>query len=397
MADLSRRNLFFVELDHQGQWYRYHHLFRQFLSTQLAERYSEKMLGLHSKAAHWYLENERLEQGIEHGLAAKEFDAVANEVQKHADRMWTFQETLTLRRWLDQLPEDTLQEFPRLQLFDAWTSIMTGKLPQATQALGAAERTIQQDPKRWGELTGVFSTVRATLLVQEGRPEAIELYQHAYDTLPDEAENWLGAVHLGLGMAKSFSGQTAEAIEWLETGIDLNLRIGNLWAAMYALYFLGQAHIAQNDLHAAQATYQRGLQLTSQGRAQPSLLSVWSHLGLAEIAIVRQEFETGSEHAINAIQLGKQRDSHENVVRGSLFLAQVEATQGRQAAVEELIAQAEVYAQRPGIPDMRPLVQHKKQELLAHLKDAAQSAEGKIGNSGQALIEPLSQTEIVFA
>ena len=54
MADLSRRNLFLVELDHQGQWYRYHHLFRQFLSTHLEARYPEELLSLHSKASSWY-------------------------------------------------------------------------------------------------------------------------------------------------------------------------------------------------------------------------------------------------------------------------------------------------------------------------------------------------------
>ncbi|MBL1197400.1 MAG: hypothetical protein HND51_23915 [Chloroflexi bacterium] len=393
ISELSQRNLFLVALDQEGHWFRYHHLFRDFLLEQLEAHPPEQNATLHARASRWYFENGSLEQGIEHGLAAGNFDGVATEIQKHADTMWTFQETVTLRHWLDQLPEETLGDYPHLQLFDAWTSIMTGKLPEAVQALTKAEATIQVDPKRWGDLIGVLSTVRATLLIQQSDPQALKLYQHAYDTLPNEAENWLGAVHLGLGMALSFGKQTAGAIQWLASGVELNLQIGNMWAAMYALFFLGQAHLAQGDLQAAEAIYRRGLQLTSQGRAQPSLLSVWAHLGLAEVATLRQDFEQASEHAITAIRLGKQRDSHENVVRGSLLLAQVEAANGRREAVEELMEQAEEYAQRPGIPDMRPLVQHKKAEIISQINANEQQADS---NSGQALIEPLSETEVAL-
>jgi ATP/maltotriose-dependent transcriptional regulator MalT len=44
LAELARTNLFLVPLDERGQWYRFHHLFRQLLRVQLEARESEQQL-----------------------------------------------------------------------------------------------------------------------------------------------------------------------------------------------------------------------------------------------------------------------------------------------------------------------------------------------------------------
>ena len=36
LADLARSNLLLVPLDRRGEWYRYHHLFRDMLLAELA-------------------------------------------------------------------------------------------------------------------------------------------------------------------------------------------------------------------------------------------------------------------------------------------------------------------------------------------------------------------------
>ena len=37
LIDLQRANLFVVPLDHEGRWYRYHHLFADLLQTRLQQ------------------------------------------------------------------------------------------------------------------------------------------------------------------------------------------------------------------------------------------------------------------------------------------------------------------------------------------------------------------------
>ena len=54
LADLARSNLLLVPLDQRGQWYRYHHLFRDMLLAQLERQSPELIPVLRRRAAGWY-------------------------------------------------------------------------------------------------------------------------------------------------------------------------------------------------------------------------------------------------------------------------------------------------------------------------------------------------------
>src|SRR5262252_2867652 len=55
LADLARSNLLLVPLDRRGQWYRYHHLFRDMLLAELERTEPEQIAALQRRAATWYL------------------------------------------------------------------------------------------------------------------------------------------------------------------------------------------------------------------------------------------------------------------------------------------------------------------------------------------------------
>ena len=51
LKELEETNLFLIPLDAERRWYRYHHLFREFLGLCLRERQFEEVPGLHRRAA----------------------------------------------------------------------------------------------------------------------------------------------------------------------------------------------------------------------------------------------------------------------------------------------------------------------------------------------------------
>ena len=82
LADLARSNLLLVPLDQRGQWYRYHHLFRDMLLAQL-ERHSPGLIPvLQRRAASWYLRNGMDEDALEYSIAAGDVDGAARLVEK---------------------------------------------------------------------------------------------------------------------------------------------------------------------------------------------------------------------------------------------------------------------------------------------------------------------------
>ena len=54
LADLERSNLLLVPLDRRGDWYRYHHLFRDMLLAELHRQEPDLMPVLQGRAAQWY-------------------------------------------------------------------------------------------------------------------------------------------------------------------------------------------------------------------------------------------------------------------------------------------------------------------------------------------------------
>ena len=66
-----------IPLDRRGEWYRYHHLFRDLLQAELQQREPEMIPELHTRAAAWYEANDLPEEAIEHAQQAGDADRVA--------------------------------------------------------------------------------------------------------------------------------------------------------------------------------------------------------------------------------------------------------------------------------------------------------------------------------
>ena len=54
LEEIQRANLFLVSLDSRGQWFRYHHLFRDLLRLELARSEPGLAAGLHRRACAWH-------------------------------------------------------------------------------------------------------------------------------------------------------------------------------------------------------------------------------------------------------------------------------------------------------------------------------------------------------
>ena len=77
LADLARSNLLLVPLDSQGEWYRYHHLFRDMLLAELRRREPELIPVLRRRAAGWCARNDLPEEAMEYTIAAGDVDMAA--------------------------------------------------------------------------------------------------------------------------------------------------------------------------------------------------------------------------------------------------------------------------------------------------------------------------------
>ena len=120
---LERWNLFVVPLDDKRQWWRYHHLFVDFLRTHSLEEQPDRVPILHRRASEWYEQNGLPSDAVHHALAAGDVERAAGLVELHLRAMLINNQEGTLLGWLRALPDDLARTRPVLSVGYAWAGI----------------------------------------------------------------------------------------------------------------------------------------------------------------------------------------------------------------------------------------------------------------------------------
>ena len=103
---LERENLFVFALDDERRWYRYHHLFAEFLRGRLMRERPESAGELHLGASCWYKDNGHLAEAIGHALSAPDHDLASRLIEEGVEDAVERGEGTTALRWLEALPTE---------------------------------------------------------------------------------------------------------------------------------------------------------------------------------------------------------------------------------------------------------------------------------------------------
>lgn len=116
LDQISKANLFLIGLDSRNEWFRYHHLFQEWLQQRLvaAEGLSFTQ-ELHRRAATWYAQANEISTAIRHFLAAGD-DAAATELVTRRLPTLMLHDPYPARSWLEMLPSARQTTDPALML-----------------------------------------------------------------------------------------------------------------------------------------------------------------------------------------------------------------------------------------------------------------------------------------
>ena len=170
LADLARSNLLLVPLDRRGQWYRYHHLFRDMLLAE-AERLEPGLIPvLRRRAAAWYLRHDRPEEALEYSIAAGDVDTAARLVEELWRPTYWRARITTLQRWFGWLDDrGGFEDHPRAAGYASLLALTTGRAADAERMAHAVDRWRSQDVARAGDhYTAAMAAVLRAWLCRHG-------------------------------------------------------------------------------------------------------------------------------------------------------------------------------------------------------------------------------------
>jgi LuxR family maltose regulon positive regulatory protein len=264
LAELVRSNLLLVPLDRRGEWYRYHHLFRDMLLAELHRLEPGLIPALYRRAAPWHERNGEPGEAVEYWMQAGEADAAARLVGTLAFPAFQQGMVATVERWFGWLDDHAPGgDYPAVAVLAAMIFALTGKPGEA---------------ERWAK---VAEQGTAAASLPDGSPSI---------------EPWLALLRALL---------CRDGAEQMRADAELAARTmaaGSFWRTAATLY-LAMAHLMAGDPDRADALFQDA---AAGGRASGA--AVGPCVALAErslLAMAGGAWEAGERHLSDAWSLAR--------------------------------------------------------------------------------------------
>lgn len=350
LAEIERAGIFLDALDGPGTWYRYHALFAEAMRVEARRRLSTHTLrSLFRRASRWYAHQQMAFEAIEAAFQAWDTGLAATLIEQALERPAKFlfgthllQQAPpfpTLRRWLEQLPEELLKSRPLLCLGYATSLVFASAQAQAPLPAESFARllgTLQLAEDGWRReqnvaRLGEVYAFRAMILRQPGAiREAMRYARRSLALLPADAVASRGMVLWLVGVGEMQEGRIQDAQRTFLQVRAFCETLGHAGIMRASTVWLSMVYIARGAFRQAGALL--GQMLTEARAAQDSDDICDALLGLARLAYGRNELIGAEEQAQEALELAKSMASEALQVQATLLLAHIELARGHLSA-----------------------------------------------------------------
>ena len=131
LEQLENDGLFTLPLDTQGHWYRYHHLFHDFLIGRLRRQYPHEILNLYRTAAGWFRSQGLIKEAVDYALHSNDLEIIEDIHRDAIAIMSLMGTTAQVYTWLSNIPDSVKQRFPRLLILEGFALCLMNRVQDA--------------------------------------------------------------------------------------------------------------------------------------------------------------------------------------------------------------------------------------------------------------------------
>ena len=214
LESLSRTMLFLVPLDHRGEWFRYHQVFRDLLRLELTRVEPEEAERLNLRASSWFLEHDHIEDALEHAAAAGDASRVVSVLAGQYMRMFRAGDVGLLLRWLHRLPDEQLRTNPELVAAGAIGTVMVGRpADERARLVRLAESSSGKEQDRERHRLGALLGLARAAALDHDLQSAIDGAERAVAAATVEGDELVVPALAALAYARYLRGDL-DGAEW---------------------------------------------------------------------------------------------------------------------------------------------------------------------------------------
>ncbi len=364
---LEENNLFTISLDEEGEWHRYHHLFRELLLAQLKKSSSKSQINeLHRRASQWFTSHGRPEEALQHALAGDDLSLAVKLVEAASPRLLNGLDRFTLERWLAMLPEEIVWQRPKLLLAQAWLLFRQWRLIPLDSILYYAKSRLDESGDMYtsaeqlavrGQLQALSSVTQ--FLVHRDYSGTLRSAKQAIDELSPQARG-AKAIALGfLAFSQQALGRRNEALALLQEALS---DVSPQSPAKTQLYIsLSLLHLQAGDLLQARQISSQLLAYAADTKLANA--QIGAHFTAGLLYYEWNNLTMASDHFSQAVKL-RYHSNFVGALNAGLALACIYQLQGQKEKAQAMLDELREDTLRLQNSDLLPLLEAIQAELL---------------------------------
>src|SRR5574337_1440797 len=363
LEEVEARDLFLRRIDDSGDWFRYHHLFADFLRRRLDRDHPGLTIPLHQTASEWFAGHQMLVEAVDHALAAGDTGRAVELVETDGLTLLENSQTATLLGLVDKLPSTMVVSSPRLQLALARTNQVLHRMDAAYAALSQADGILKtMQGSEVGYLHAIAGVWEGALRVHQDRTDGLDELAGECLADPDAFPPFVVSTAANVAMFSALYRFDFDAVyRWYEWAAPYYQRTAGPYAVRYGHVVAGMAAFEQLDLERAERCFRAARQVESQARAglhsQPARLA---GALLAKLLYERGEIDEARGLLDESFEPGGEEGIVEIIIARFVVGARLAALLGDRGAAAKLLDDGADAAQRLSAPRLSANVENER-------------------------------------
>jgi LuxR family transcriptional regulator, maltose regulon positive regulatory protein len=367
-------NLFLFSLDDERKWFRYHHLFAEFLQRCLRDEGSENLAKLHLRASRALNDAGLVNDAIEHAFSAGDLRRAGELLDVASPHLFATGQTATLRTQAKRLPDELLRRLPLLQLELAWEAEIRWEFPSARMALENVRAVLYDDTESASQKrsSSALTHLRSKLAHRE---MMLSVFADQLTQAAQQARHWLAEYQVDEPFMQASVGTTLILCDRelhsckivQQTFSELHnrfLQAGAVYGTAFHGSLSGTAFFMRGELDVAERIYRNALSTAERlhGVGSP-LAAMPAHL-LAELLYERDQLNEVRDllglYPAGLPQLG----FVDNLIASIIIPARMAVLEGNVNQALDILSSGQVTAERLGFLRLRTAVVCEQSRVL---------------------------------